>query len=88
MDEFFRVRVATLSRMIELSGKKKLNMHLELEPDKILEQIQSIVLEQQSEFAKIWEGVQKELEQEKIFIVNEKQLNKEQQKFVEKFYDD
>ncbi|HMH35015.1 MAG TPA: hypothetical protein VK543_18395, partial [Puia sp.] len=53
MDEFFRVRVATLNRMIELSGKKKVNMHLELEPAKILEEIQSIVLEQQNEFAHI-----------------------------------
>jgi len=34
MDEFFRVRVATLKRMIELGGKKA-NMHLEENPGHI-----------------------------------------------------
>src|ERR1700740_532471 len=50
MDEFFRVRVAKLKRMSEYSGKAKINMHLELAPEKILDEIQSIVLEQQGEF--------------------------------------
>ena len=45
MDEFFRVRVATLKRMLNLNNK--VNMHLEDGPDKILEQIQAIVLMQQ-----------------------------------------
>jgi polyphosphate kinase len=36
MDEFFRVRVATLKRMIELGGKKA-NMHLEENPGRIVE---------------------------------------------------
>src|ERR1700755_2130003 len=56
MDEFFRVRVATLNRMIEFSGKK-MNMHMELAPDKILDQIQSIVLQQQEQFNETWEQV-------------------------------
>src|ERR1044071_4179654 len=55
MDEFFRVRVATLKRMIELGGTKA-NMHLESEPEKILDEIQLTVLNQQSEFNRIWEG--------------------------------
>src|ERR1043166_10008439 len=53
MDEFFRVRVATLKRMIQLGGKKA-NMHLEEQPQKILDEIQNIVLDQQSEFNRIW----------------------------------
>ena len=88
MDEFFRVRVATLNRMIELQGRKKLNMHLELEPAKILEQIQVIVLEQQNEFAKIWDELKEALEKESIFLVNEKQLNKDQQKFVQTHFEE
>src|ERR1700716_1546166 len=49
MDEFYRVRVATLRRMSEYSGSKsRLNMHLETSPDKILNDIQAIVLEQGS----------------------------------------
>ena len=88
MDEFFRVRVATLNRMMELQGRKKLNMHLELEPAKILEQIQVIVLEQQNEFAKIWDELKEALEKESIFLVNEKQLNKDQQKFVQTHFEE
>jgi polyphosphate kinase len=82
LDEFFRVRVATLTRMILLRGKEKINMHLEQGPEKILDQIQDIVLQQQNEFNVIWERIRKELEREKIFLVDEKQLNKDQQKFV------
>ena len=66
-DEFFRVRVATLKRMIELSeSRKKLNMHLEIAPQTILDDIQTIVLQQQNEFNRIWEGIIKELKKEKI----------------------
>src|SRR5690348_18257379 len=55
MDEFFRVRVATLKRMIQLGGKKA-NMHLEENPQRIVEEIQTIVLSQQNEFNRIWQN--------------------------------
>jgi polyphosphate kinase len=87
MDEFFRVRVATLNRMIEYSGRK-INMHMELAPEKILDQIQSIVLQQQEQFNDTWEDIRKELEKEKIFLITEKQLNKDQQKFVQNYFEE
>ncbi|MBY0482059.1 MAG: polyphosphate kinase 1 [Chitinophagaceae bacterium] len=88
-DEFFRVRVATLKRMIEFAERrKKLNMHLEEDPQTILDDIQTIVLQQQNEFNRIWEGILKELKREKIFLVDEKHLTKEQQVFVKKFFDE
>jgi len=87
MDEFFRVRVATLNRMIEYSGRK-INMHMELAPQKILDQIQSIVLQQQEQFNETWEDIRKELEKEKIFLLNEKQLNKDQQRFVQNYFEE
>lgn len=89
LDEFFRVRVATLKRMLEFSAKrKKLNMHLEEAPQDILDQIQIIVLQQQNEFNRIWEGILKELRKEKIYLVDEKHLNREQKAFVTKFFDE
>ena len=85
LDEFFRVRVATLKRMIQFGAKAK--MHLENNPEEILEDIQMTVLNQQSEFNRIWEGILEELRQEKIFLVTEKDLTPEQAEFVHTFYD-
>ncbi len=88
-DEFFRVRVATLKRMIEFSDKrKKMNMHLEEDPQAILDQIQKMVLLQQNEFNRIWNGILKELKKEGILLVDEKKLNREQQIFVKKYFED
>jgi polyphosphate kinase len=88
-DEFFRVGVATLKRMIEFSEKrKKLNMHMEEAPQNILDQIQTIVLQQQNEFNRIWSGIIKELKKEHIHLVDEKHLTKEQQVFVKKYFDE
>src|SRR6201999_3917376 len=88
MDEFFRVRVATLKRMSEYSGKSKINMHLEISPDKILTDIQAIVLEQGDEFDTIWGGIRKELEREKIFLVTEKELDPNQQQFIQNYFEE
>lgn len=89
-DEFFRVRVATLKRMVEFAEKRrKLNMYMEEDPQQILDQIQTIVLKQQNEFNRIWDGIQKEMKKEEaISLVTEKQLTKEQQVFVQHFFDE
>lgn len=89
LDEFFRVRVATLKRMVEFSSKgRKLNMHLEDSPQHILDHIQTTVLKQQNEFNRIWTGILKELKREKIHLVNETHLNREQQQFVKKYFEE
>src|SRR3954453_22446513 len=80
LDEFFRVRVATLKRMVEFGSKAR--MHLETGPQQILDEINAKVTEQQDEFNRIWNEILRELKKEKIFLINEKQLNREQQKFV------
>ena len=86
LDEFFRVRVATLKRMVEFGTKGK--MHLESNAAEILEEIQINVLNQQSEFNRIWENLLLEMQEEKIFLVTEKDLNPEQQEYVKQYYDD
>ena len=86
LDEFFRVRVATLKRMIEFGKKSK--MHLELTPDAILEEIQEIVVEQQREFERIWNEILRELKKERIFLVNETQLNKTKQAFILDYFNE
>ena len=86
LDEFFRVRVATLKRMIEVGNKA--NMHLEASPGMILEEIQEKVVEQQKEFDRIWNEILKELKKEKIFLINERQLTRAQQLFVTDYFNE
>lgn len=86
LDEFFRVRVATLHRMIEVGRKG--NMHLEVQPGLILEEIQDIVLEQQKEFERTWNDILKQLNRHKIFLKNETQLTREQKKFIVNYFDE
>jgi polyphosphate kinase len=88
LDEFFRVRVATLKRMAEIGNTSKKKMHLEKNPLQILEQIQEVVLQQQNEFNRIWKHVQLDLKKEGIVLLNESQLNKDQKRFVETYFDE
>lgn len=85
-DEFFRVRVATLKRMIEMGQAG--NMHLEVSPETILREIQEKVVTQQKEFDRIWNEILKELKKEKIFLINETQLNKAQQQYITDYFND
>lgn len=88
LDEFFRVRVATLKRMVEfVDKKKKINIDLIASPQVILDEIQSVVLRQQNEFNRIWQNILKELKANKVLIVDNKQLNAEQKEFVKFYFD-
>jgi len=88
LDEFFRVRVATLKRMVELIEKKKsLNIDIIDSPQTILDEIQKVVLKQQSEFNRIWSNINRELIKRKILIINDRKLNTEQKLFVREYFD-
>lgn len=84
-DEFYRVRVASLRRMLQI--ETKMNMHPEKNPQKILGQIQQLISEQQDEFERVWSVVLKEMNKRKIFLKTERQLNREQKRFISEFYD-
>ena len=86
LDEFFRVRVATLKRMIEVGNKG--HMHLEISPGMILEEIQEKVVEQQKEFDRIWNEILRELKKQKIFLITDKQVNKVQQQYITNYFND
>jgi polyphosphate kinase len=86
LDEFFRVRVATLNRMIQLGGKAR--MHLELNPASILEEIQEKVFRLQNDFDRTWNEILRDLQKQKIYLVNEKKLNVIQQKYVLQYFNE
>ena len=85
-DEFFRVRVSVLKKMIQFNDKKTKN-YLGKNPQKILNQMHRIVLQQQGDFNRIWKKIIEELKKEKVFLVDDKHLNAKQKVFVRNFFD-
>ncbi len=85
-DEFFRVRVATVKRMIRLGNKGRLI--LGEDPAALLEKIQEIVVRQQEDFDDTFQSLLGELQLNGIFIVNELQLSQPQGRYVRTFFRD
>jgi polyphosphate kinase len=87
LDEFFRVRVGTLNKMLKIDNNEKI--HIEEHPEKILKQIQELVLNQQITFDETFAEIIKQLElNHNIYFKNEKQLNKIQKTFVQAYFED
>lgn len=85
LDEFYRVRVATLSRLSNLNEKAK--EILGYNPKKVLNQIKNIVVRQERKFNNLYENIiVKQLAEEKIFILNDKQLNVSRGEFVKNYF--
>lgn len=83
-DEFFRVRVATLKRI--LKHQKKAQGLMGEHPKRLLDNIQKIVIEQQTKFEHTYQVILGELEKQNVSIINEKQLNTQQEHFVKEYF--
>jgi len=83
-DEFFRVRVAALKRL-KKGGKRAIEIVGE-DPGALLERIQKLVIASSQRFDAIYRRLIRELAAEKIFMVNERQLSKEQGEFVRQYF--
>lgn len=84
MDEFFRIRVATLRRLMDYEkGAKKL---IGDKPRKILDKIQQYVLCEQNKFDSIYEKILKKLAKENINIINEKELGSAHSAFIRNLF--
>ena len=81
LDEFFRVRVAEIRRLIVVSSGDKRQRAKDL-----LETIQQQVSHLQREFDTIQTRVMAALEKRHIYIVDESALNKSQLSFVEEYF--
>jgi|SRR5690554_104455 len=85
LDEFFRVRVASLRSLLSL--KKKKVKKLKINPVELLKQIHTVVNKQQEEFGSIFrEQIIPELEKNNIFILNDENLSPAQTEFLNDFF--
>jgi len=82
-DEFFRVRVATLNRMRRY---KKINDDEKKSLTRSILHIQSKVADQEDEYTLVYQSLIKEARENNIFLINEKELDKNQQIFVKEYF--
>ncbi|MEJ6791585.1 MAG: polyphosphate kinase 1 [Lacinutrix sp.] len=85
LDEFFKVRYATVKRIDE-AGKAGKNQLGGIKASDLLEIITKIVIKQQSESLSILSNIQTKLKEENIFIVKENQINASQKKFLKNYF--
>ncbi|MCY4489288.1 MAG: polyphosphate kinase 1 [Deltaproteobacteria bacterium] len=84
LDEFFRVRVAHLRRLEQIrAGARRL---MGDDPAQVLQEIHAVVLKQQADFESTYRSILGELRRHGISMVTEKDLNRDQQAFIEEFY--
>ncbi len=86
LDEFFRVRISSLQRMVE-AGIKPDSVYGG-NPNSVLKQIQKHVVVLRGKYDEIFTNLERELEGENVFIVSERELNKEQARFVQRYFDE
>ncbi|MEM5566035.1 polyphosphate kinase 1 [Psychroserpens sp. AS72] len=84
LDEFFKVRYATVKRIDEAGkgGKSELG----IKASELLEIITQVVIKQQSTSLDILANIGQKLENEGVFIVNETNINKEHHDFIKNYF--
>uniref|UniRef100_UPI004048539E polyphosphate kinase 1 n=1 Tax=Mariniflexile sp. TaxID=1979402 RepID=UPI004048539E len=85
LDEFFKVRYATVKRIVDAgkTGKSELGG---IRATELLEIITQIVIKQQTESLEVLGTIQKRLEDEKIYIVDETHINDFQHGFIKRYF--
>jgi polyphosphate kinase len=87
LDEFYRIRVAEWKRLNLLVSKTRKT--LKENPKDVLRKIERIVERNQERFNKIfWGQILKELAERNVFVINEKQLSKQQEVFVRTYFEE
>lgn len=83
-DEYFRVRVATIKRMVEIQKKKEAKP--KISADKVLKEILKTVEDQEKKFNATFVQLLIELKKQKIIFLDETQLSEEQGEFVQQYF--
>ena len=85
LDEFFRVRVASLRSLLSLNKKNKKN--LKFNPVKLINRICTTVKKQQEEYGRIFrKQIIPDLIKNNIFLIKETELKPGQDNFIKEYY--
>ncbi len=85
LDEFFKVRYATVKRIVDVGRTGKSVLGGEVAKD-LLEQITEICIQQQTKSLGILKNIEDELETKNIFILRETELSDSQAHFVKQYF--
>ncbi len=85
LDEFFKVRYATIKR-IDQAGKGGKSALGGIKASELLEMITETVIKQQSESLEILEQIQKSLEKENIFMIDERAITEKREEFIKNYF--
>lgn len=86
LEEFFRVRVATLQRMVDAGiGSNKMVYGA---PKKVLKEIHDLVLAQRARFDAVFAEVRSALEGANVYIIDERRLSAAQRAHVMAYFDE
>ncbi len=85
LDEFFKVRYATVKRIVDAGKKGKSVLGGEKAKD-LLEEITKIVIAQQANSLEILSSIEEELKAENIFIINENEISENQAEFIREYF--
>lgn len=85
LDEFFKVRYATVKRIVQAGKSGKSMLGGETAKD-LLDEITSTVIRQQERSIEILHKVEKELESENIYIINETGIQPYQEEFLKSYF--
>ncbi len=86
LDEFFRVRVASLRSLINI-GKKKINKRLDLKPKRLLKSILETVNRHQEEYGQIFADlIIPELEKNQICLYMGQEINGVHRNYIDRYF--
>ncbi|WP_346882471.1 polyphosphate kinase 1 [uncultured Algibacter sp.] len=85
LDEFFKVRYATVKRIVE-AGKGGKNELGGIRAKELLDIITQIVIKQQAESLTILDTIDKRLKDENIYVIDETQIDDTQRDYIKQYF--
>ncbi len=85
LDEFFKVRYATVKRIVEAGkgGKSELGG---IRAKELLEIITQIVIDQQTESLRVLNDIREKLKEENIYIIDETEITSDQHDYIKEYF--